>query len=118
MKEILSNLDPAYVLEAAKVGLMFILAALSLYYRSNTRLQSLVNKYIATAEVLFTDNGDRFNWVVSEAYKIVPTALKPFITKALVEKIVQSMFEGAKAYARAQADKTVDILCGSEEASE
>lgn len=110
MKEFINSINPADVIEAIKYITMLILGAASVYYQSNAKLRDTANKYIATAQVLYTDNGARFNWVVTEIYKAVPVALKPFITKALVGKIVQSMFDGAKAYAKAAADKVVDSL--------
>lgn len=110
MKEFLSQINPVDAIEALKYIAMLVLGAASLYYQSNSRLRELSGKYIATAQVLYTDNGTRFEWVVAEVYKIVPMALKPFVTKALVGKIVQSMFDGAKAYAKAAADKAVKKL--------
>lgn len=110
MKEFINSISPADVIETIKYIAMLILGAASVYYQSNSRLRELSGKYIATAQVLYTDNGARFEWVVAEIYKAVPVVLKPFVTKALVGKIVQSMFDGAKAYAKAAADKVVENL--------
>lgn len=110
MKEFINSINPADVIEAVKYVAMLILGAATLYFQSNSKLKDTANKYIATAQVLYTDNNKRYEWVVNEAYKVVPTGLKPFITKALVGKIVQSMFNGAKAYAKAAADKAVEAI--------
>ncbi len=112
MKEFINSINPAYVIEVVKYIAMLILGAATLYYRSNAKLRDMANKYIATAQVLYKDaeGKTRFAWVVEKVYEIVPTALKPLITKALVGKIVQSMFDGAKAYLKANADRAVEAI--------
>lgn len=110
MKDFFANIDLNTVLEVLKYIAMLILGAFSLYYQSNSKLKELANKYIATAQVLYKDNTTRFDWVVTEIYKVVPVALRPFITKAAVARLVQAMFDGAKAYAKASLDKAVDSL--------
>ena len=110
MREFLSNIDPTYLIEAVKYGLMFMLGAVSLYYKSNAKLQDLASKYIAAAQVLYQDKGQRLTWVVDQLYPMVPTGLRPFLTKTRVEAIIQSVFEGSKAYRKAWEDSLDQIV--------
>lgn len=113
MREFLSNIDQTLLLEAVKYGLMFILGLVSWYYKSNTKLQNLAGKYIAAAEVLYQDNEQRLDWVVAQLYRWVPMGLRPFLTKSQVKYIIQSVFDGSKAYRQAwkdSLDKVVDTI--------
>ena len=101
MKAFINSINPADVFEAAKYIAMLILGAVSVYYQSNARLREISGKYIAAAQVLYKDKAKRLDWVVNEIYRVVPTAIRPFLTKARVKAIMQSMFEGSKAYREA-----------------
>lgn len=113
MKAFINSINPADVYEAVKYIAMLILGAVSVYYQSNTRLREISGKYIAAAQVLYKDKEKRLNWVVDEIYGVVPTAIRPFLTKARVKAIMQSMFEGSKAYREAwqkSLDEAVEAI--------
>ncbi|MEA5136355.1 MAG: hypothetical protein VB035_09470 [Candidatus Fimivivens sp.] len=101
MKELLNNIHSVDIIEAVKYIAILILGAASAYYQSNARLREISSKYIATAQVLYKDKEQRLDWVVNEIYGIVPTAIRPFLTKVRVKAIMQSAFDGSKAYREA-----------------
>lgn len=107
MKEFISQINPETVIEAVKYIAMLALGALSLYWQSNARLREIAGKYIASAQVLYTDKEQRLNWVVAQIYKVVPAVMRPFLTPERVKQIVQAVFDGSKAY-RAAWEKTLN----------
>lgn len=113
MKEFLNNMNSVDIIEAVKYIAILILGAASVYYQSNARLREISSKYIATAQVLYKDKEQRLDWVVNEIYGIVPAAIRPFLTKVRVKAIMQSVFDGSKAYREAwqkSLDQAVEAI--------
>jgi len=92
--------------------LTIILGALTAYLKANEKLKNSSVKYIIEAEELYKDvskaGGMKFSFVVDTLYNLVPYPLRIIITRACIEKIVQSTFNGIEAYAKTQIDKAVD----------
>ena len=82
------------------------------YFKEKTKLVEHAKYAINSAEKqyeLYTKaGGEKFKYACSILASITPTFLKPFITQALIEQIVQSAFNGMEAYAKKQLDKVVD----------
>lgn len=113
MKEFLNNIHSVDIIEAVKYIAMLILGAASVYYQSNVRLREISSKYIATAQVLYKDKEQRLDWVVNEIFGVVPIAIRPVLTKVRVKAIMQSVFDGSKAYREAwqkSLDQTIEAI--------
>lgn len=96
------------IVEWAKWICIFILGAAVAYYRASSVAQAFVANLIVQAEKLYTEakaGGEKFNWVCDHIYALVPAALHPVITHAMVEKLVQSTFDAMAQYAQTQLDK-------------
>lgn len=96
---------------------MAIFGGLALWFKGNGTLSSLAAGFIAEAEALYKDvtksGGEKFNWVVERLYGVLPSALRPFIPKSLVESVVQSTFDAIEKYAKLQLDKLTQGIAGA-----
>jgi hypothetical protein len=92
--------------------LAVILGAASAYYHESEKIRNSSIKYISKAEDIYKDTtksgGQKFQWVVDALYEIVPSPFKIVITKKIIEKIVQSTFDGIEEYAKLQLEKALD----------
>lgn len=100
------------VYEIIMTVLAIIFGGLSLYISGKKNILDAVISYINQAEDEYKDatkaGGSKFEWVVDKLMSIVPVALKPFIGRALVEAIVQKVFDIMQSYAQKQLDKVAD----------
>lgn len=105
-------MDIELILRVVLMALTVIFGALSAYFCQNEKLRNMSVKYIAEAEEMYKDmtkaGGVKFNWVVETLHNLVPAPLKLFITKPLIEKIVQSTFDSIEQYAKMQIEKAID----------
>ena len=69
------------------------------YFYIKTNIKTAIINGIASAEGLDLTNTEKFSSVVDEALKLVPEVLKPFINRDVMEKLVQTTFDGIKLYA-------------------
>ena len=92
--------------------LAVIFGGLSLYVGSKKKIGDVVAEFIDQAEEIYKDStqsgGEKFEWVITKIYSIIPTALKPFITRELISTVVQKTFDFMESYAKKQLDKVVD----------
>lgn len=102
------------------------IGGLSLYLKTSAKAQAKAKEvqetmalivgeavvYIRKAEEDYKDStkkgGEKFEEVVDKLDSLVPTGLKPIITKDMIEKIVQSTFDEVEKYVKLQLDNTVD----------
>lgn len=100
------------VYEIVMTILAIVFGGLSLYISARKNILDAVEGYINDAEDTFKDatkaGGSKFEWVVDRIVSIIPVALKPFISRALVEATVQKVFDIMESYAAKQADKLVN----------
>ena len=93
-------------IELMKWLALFTLGAASIYYQTNTKLSCYVARLIDEAEHVYEDatkaGGKKFEWVVTTLYGMVPALLKPFITRQVLESLVQSTFDAMQHYAVTQ----------------
>lgn len=103
-------------IEIIKTILMIVLGGLAIYFKCNEQLQKKVAEITAKAIILIKEaeeiyndgtkqGGERFEWVVNELYKLIPTPLNKIITKSMIAEIVQSTFDEIKSYTDIQLDK-------------
>lgn len=110
------------VYEIIMTVLAIVFGGLSLYISARKNILDAVEGYINEAEDTFKDatkaGGSKFEWVVDRIMSIIPVALKPFISRALVEATVQKVFDIMESYAAKQADKFVNkVLPEAKDAS-
>jgi hypothetical protein len=105
-------LETDLILRVVLTLLTIIFGALSAYFSQNEKLRNMSVKYIAEAEEIYKDatkaGGAKFNWVVETLYNLVPIPLKLFITKSIIEKIVQGTFDSIEEYAKMQIIKALE----------
>ena len=93
-------------IEMLKWLALFTLGAASIYYQTNTKISCYVAKLIDEAEHVYEDTsksgGEKFEWVVNALYGMIPMLLKPFITRQVLENLVQSTFVAMEQYALTQ----------------
>lgn len=104
-----ANIDWSAILNIALTVLGIVAGFAVTYYKTNTKLQGKAAALIDEAEGMYTDStkagGRRFDWVVDQLYRLIPAALKPFISRDKVGDIVQAAFDWAQAFATKQLDK-------------
>lgn len=102
------------VFEVIKWAAILLLGGLSLYFKSKAALTEKVSGLIVQAEDTYKSatksGGQKMNWVVDHLYIYVPIWLRPLITRSVIERIVQFVFDNIEAYAKMQLDKLVDAI--------
>lgn len=87
-------------------GVLFIAGTLvSYYFLIKGKIMRQINGEINKAEDLDVDGEKKMAEVVLQLKQMVPVILRPFITDALLESLVQVAFDGIKAFATKQAKK-------------
>lgn len=99
MAEIIINI----ILAVLSVAMTYI----AFYFDTKRRVQEQVNNKIDMAEDTGEAGAAKMEMVVNSLYKIVPAILKPFLTKAVIQKIAQKAFDEIEKYAERQAKKGV-----------
>ncbi|WMJ85027.1 hypothetical protein ACS3UN_04150 [Oscillospiraceae bacterium LTW-04] len=93
-------------IELLKWLALFTLGAASIYYQTNTKISCYIARLIDEAEHVYKgvskSGGEKFEWVVTTLYSMVPALLKPFITREVLEDLVQSTFDAMQQYAMIQ----------------
>lgn len=90
------------------VNVVMILLACLIYYKSaKDNIKSLCVELIEKAEIEGMVGSEKMELVVDTLYKHVPTVLKPFINKNVIQVIAQTVFDNIEAYAKKQVDKVM-----------
>ena len=109
-------MDLEALLNILSLIFMAVFGGLALWFKGNGTLSALAAGFIAEAEALYKDvtkaGGEKFNWVVERLYGVLPSAIRPFIPKTLVESVVQSTFDAIEKYAKLQLDKLAQGVAG------
>lgn len=85
--------------------LSVITIILSYYFSIKTKIQEAAGNAINAAEQLNAIGIEKLEVATGQVYALVPTALKPFLTKELVRQIVQFTFDRMKEFAIEQENK-------------
>lgn len=108
-------MDWEMVLHIASTVLMVVFGGLALWFRGNQKLSGMAAELITEAEAVYKDatkaGGEKFEWVVSSLYQALPGVIRPFLSRSLVESVVQATFDAVEGYAKLQLDR----LAGGEE---
>lgn len=78
---------------------------LSYYFHVKAKIYAATENAVNNAEQADKTATEKMELAVNQIYELVPTALKPFITKAVIEKIVQAAFDKIEEYAEKQVEK-------------
>lgn len=107
-------MDIKVILDVLGYVLSICLGGVALYIKGKKTITDNAVKYINEAEEgyqnLVIAKGEKFDYVVDNIYNLIPTVVRPFVTKDLVAIIVQNIFDQMESYAVKQADKIVDKI--------
>ena len=78
---------------------------LSYYFSIKNKLLSAANDSIDEKEVDGVAGKKKFDQVCDQLMDLIPAVVKPFITRKMVETIVQHAFDGMERYAEKQVAK-------------
>lgn len=78
---------------------------ISYYFYIKRKIEAEVPGAINGAEDTGMSGEEKFNEAVETIYSLIPVAVKPFITRNLVETLVQEVFDKMEEYARKQVNK-------------
>lgn len=108
-------MDMEMIIQIGSTVLMVVFGGLALWFRGNQVLSDRAAELITEAEAVYKDatkaGGEKFEWVVSSLYQALPGVIRPFLSRDLVESVVQATFDAVEGYARLQLDR----LAGGEE---
>lgn len=100
------------MIHIAQVVIAVLFGGLALYFKSKVKLTEKVSGLIAEAEDTYKSytkaGGMKFEWVIAHLYVYVPAWLRPLITKDVIGRIVQFVFDNVQSYAKMQLDKLTD----------
>ena len=100
------------MIQIAQIVIAIIFGGLALYFKSKVKLTEKVSGLIAEAEDTYKSytkaGGMKFEWVVTRLYVYVPVWLRPLITREVIGRIVQFVFDNVESYAKMQLDKLTD----------
>lgn len=100
------------ILHVLQFVCLLIIGGLALYFKSKSVVIDAAKDAIVQAEAAYIDTtksgGQKFEFAVDFIYERLPGALKRFVTRSLVESIVQNVFDQMEAYAKLQLDRLVD----------
>lgn len=86
-----------------------VLGAISLYLKQKNTIMNLAKEKISEAEEMYKDatdaGGEKFEWVVTTIYDLMPAAFRMVFTRETIMVLVQRMFDGMEKYAVSQMDK-------------
>jgi len=82
-----------------------IAAFIGYYLYIKREIESRVPDAINGAEDTGMAGAEKFEEAVATIYALIPAVVKPFITRTLVEELVQSVFDKMEDYAKKQLDK-------------
>lgn len=99
---------PLFITTVRWIALL-LLGGCALYFNYNGKLREKAASLIVQAEETYKDvtkaGGLKFSWVVDSLYAMVPLFLRPLITRAFIEILVQSVFDSVQEYAKLQLDR-------------
>lgn len=100
------------ILTILQVLLYVVLGGLAIWFKSNSKLKGEVAELINTAEDIYADStkagGEKFEWVVTSLYTLLPKAVQIVIPKSMVENIVQNIFDQMKDFAQKNLNSLTD----------
>lgn len=82
------------------------------YLKTKNNLLDEAKNAVNYAEKEYEDTmnagSEKMSWAIDYLYGLVPTIIKPLITKDVLQSIIQTVFDGMKMFADYQLDKIID----------
>lgn len=78
---------------------------LSYYFSIKAKIHAATESAVNDAEQDDKTAVEKMNYAVEQIHSLVPTMLKPFFTKKVIQSIVQKAFDKIEEYAQKQVDK-------------
>lgn len=106
-------MEMTIILGIIQVALYIVLGCLVAWFKTNGKLNKMVDSLIDKAEeefIGFGNGNEKFNAVVGWLYDLIPSILKPFFPQKFIEALVQNTFDQITSYAKKQLDKAVDYV--------
>ena len=75
------------------------------YFKAKNMIISAANGAINNAEQTGKPGSEKFEMAVDELYELIPAAVKPFISRKLIEELTQKAFDEIDKFAKKQAEK-------------
>lgn len=104
-------MDANTILNIIQLIIALILGAISLYLKQKNTIMNLAKDKISEAEEIYKDatdaGGEKFEWVVTTIYELMPAAFRMVFTRETIMVLVQRMFDSMEKYAVSQIDKVV-----------
>lgn len=83
-----------------------VAAFIGYYLHIKRRIEAEIPDAINGAEDTGKPGAEKFEEAVDTIYNLIPLVVKPFITRTLIEELVQKVFDKMAEYARKQLAKT------------
>lgn len=106
-------MEMTIILGVIQVVLYILLGGLAIWFKTNSKLNKVVDSLIDKAEEEFTgfkQGNEKFETVVNWIYELIPAVIKPFFPQVFVERLVQNAFDQITSFAQKQLNKTVDTV--------
>ena len=87
----------------ALLSVFFI--CLSYYFYIRAKINAATEDAVNNAEQDDKTEAEKMSLAVDQIYGIVPIVLKPFITRKVIQAIIQKAFDNIEAYAKKQVKK-------------
>lgn len=102
-------MDANTILNIIQLIIALVLGAVSLYLKQKNTIMNLAKDKISEAEEMYKDTtdagGEKFEWVVTTIYELMPAAFRMVFTRETIMVLVQRMFDSMEKYAVSQMDK-------------
>lgn len=105
LKDILAILNPLLT-----IAVFYMVSYLSTRVKLTERVSEAINETEKKYEGAQKASQDKLDYAIDILYGYVPAYLKPLITKALIENILQGMFDETKKFADMQLDRVADKI--------
>lgn len=105
-------MDVKTIIQVVITVLMVVFGFMCSYLKTKSNVINKAKDFINKAEEEYKDatksGGLKFEWCVEGLYSLVPSFLKPFISKEMISNIVQDAFDIMAKYATQQLDKVTN----------
>lgn len=102
------NINWEYLLVILSTSCTVVAAVISYYLYVKKLIESNALDAINKAENTDLIAGEKMVEAVNTIYEMLPTVVKPFINKVLIETVIQGVFNKVEEYAKKQVDKNTE----------
>ena len=107
-------MDWSKILNIVELVLLGVGAFIVSYFKTSAICRGFAAQLIADAEKKWKEERgagmQKFAWVITQIYAIIPGPLKPFFNEIKIREFVQTVFNEISEYAAIQCDRAVLAL--------